>query len=152
MNAVFDCDLNGHVDVDTCKPAWQFSRLDKTPTSNFSEGFNFYESSFDNPASCAERTIVKRYGLKFEFNVSGQGGQFSIMRLGLALGSGLAFLSIASLVTDFVLQHFWHGKEKYKMIRSAQLDEDHLNDPLNDRRPSYDQMHFDVRDPKEPAA
>merc|ERR1719231_303866 len=87
MNAVFDCDLNGHVDVDTCKPAWQFSRLDKTPTSNFSEGFNFYESSCDNPASCAERTIVKRYGLKFEFNVSGQGG--AVLHHEAGAGAGL---------------------------------------------------------------
>ena len=93
----------------------------------FSDGFNFYESSCDLPGlACTERTIVKRYGLKFEINVSGQAGQFSVMRCGLALGSGLAFLSIASLVTDFLLQHCWRGKQRYLELRNENLDEDLL--------------------------
>ena len=47
----------------------------------------------------------KRYGLKIEIHVDGQGGRFSIVALSIALGSGIGLLSVASLVTDFLLQN-----------------------------------------------
>ena len=43
--------------------------------------------------------------MKIEIHVDGQGGRFSIVALSIALGSGIGLLSVASLVTDFLLQN-----------------------------------------------
>eukprot|EP00656_Telonema_subtile_P024609 TRINITY_DN26798_c0_g1_i3.p1 TRINITY_DN26798_c0_g1~~TRINITY_DN26798_c0_g1_i3.p1 ORF type:complete len:239 (-),score=43.28 TRINITY_DN26798_c0_g1_i3:66-782(-) len=97
MNAKYDCDLNsGSGD---CKPDWSFSRLDKTgPGRAFSTGFNYYERQFD-PRFPNERTVIKRWGLKLQIDVTGKAGKFSFINFLIAIGSGVAFLSVASLVT-----------------------------------------------------
>ena len=120
MKATFDCDFNT---VTRCDPTWEFSRLDKTyPTQSFSTGFNYYEKVH---VSDTERYVNKRYGIKLEINVSGQGGKFSIVALTIALGSGIGLLSVASLVTDFLLQHVCKSK---KYIERKFDDLSHLTD------------------------
>jgi len=111
MNAKFDCDFNHG--TEDCKPDWVFSRIDKTSQDQtFSTGFNFYDV-FNNPANPSKRTVNKRYGIKLEFGTSGRAGQFSIVATMIALGSGLALFSVASIVTDFILSHYWHGAGSY---------------------------------------
>ena len=127
----------------------------------FSTGFNFYEV-FNNPSDPNTRTVTKRYGIKLEFGVSGRAGQFSAVATMIALGSGLALLSIASIVTDFVLSHYWHGAEQYLAIRNAELDEHKMNAKMErarmaamaDGRPSmdYDQPLMDDRNKDMPSA
>eukprot|EP00939_MAST-03C_sp_MAST-3C-sp1_P002492 g2492.t1 len=118
MKATFNCDFNTQ---DRCDPSWEFSRLDKTyPTQSFSTGYNYYEKVY---ISDTERYVNKRYGLKLEINVSGRGGQFSIVALTIALGSGIGLLSVASLVTDFLLQHVCKSK---KYIERKFDDLEHL--------------------------
>lgn len=108
MKATFDCDFNTE---STCDPTWSYSRLDKTyegqPTSSI--GFNYYQAV---PTGDNTRTVNKRYGLKIEIHVDGKGGRFSIVALSIALGSGIGLLSVASLVTDFLLQNVCKS-EKY---------------------------------------
>lgn len=126
MNAKFDCDFNKGSSENDCKPDWEFSRLDKTSDDKkASTGFNYYEN-VPNSTDLSRRTIIKRYGLKFEFNVSGRAGRFSVVSMFIALGSGLALLGIASLVTDFILSNIWSKKDHYKKIRNAELDEEDL--------------------------
>ena len=105
MKAKYDCDFNTQ---DTCTPDWEFSRLDKTSTAKqFSEGFSYYQKVEINETV---RVIHKRYGLKLEMTVSGQGGRFDLVQLTIALGSGIGLLSVASLVTDFILQNICKSK------------------------------------------
>jgi len=120
MKATFDCDFN---EDDKCIPTWEMSRLDKTfEGQSFSTGFNYYEKI---QVSETERIINKRYGLKVEINVSGQGGKFSIVQCGIALGSGIGLLSVASLVTDFLLQNVCKS-QKYIERKFDDLADDHL--------------------------
>jgi len=114
MSASFDCDVNnGHED---CKPTWDFTRLDN-PNSK-STGYNYYEILEYAPNAGMHaangRTVNKRYGIKLELRVLGKAGKFSLVQCIIAVGSGLAFLSVASLVTDFILQNFWIGKEHFQ--------------------------------------
>ena len=103
MKATFDCDFNTQSETN-CDPTWAYSRLDKTyegqPLSSI--GFNYYQAVSTGDDT---RTLNKRYGLKIEIHVDGQGGRFSIVALSIALGSGIGLLSVASLVTDFLLQN-----------------------------------------------
>eukprot|EP00658_Telonema_sp_P-2_P075984 TRINITY_DN6587_c0_g1_i1.p1 TRINITY_DN6587_c0_g1~~TRINITY_DN6587_c0_g1_i1.p1 ORF type:complete len:308 (+),score=54.68 TRINITY_DN6587_c0_g1_i1:327-1250(+) len=123
MDAKFDCNLNVGSDED-CKPDWEFSRLDKTPA--FSTGFNHYQTQY-SPSQRNNRLVTKRFGLKIEFTVSGRAGKFSLVNLLIALGSGLALVSVASLVTDWILSNLWSKRDHYKRVRNASLDVAHLN-------------------------
>jgi len=109
MQAKFNCDFNSG--TDGCKPDWEFTRIDLQKGYDFSSGFNFYESRLTSEDSRATRTVTKKYGLKLEISVSGTGGKFSFVLLGVALGSGLGLLGVASLVTDFSLQHIFKSQE-----------------------------------------
>jgi len=119
MRADFDCNFNGG---DDCQPEWTYERLDKTrPDANFSTGFNFYTVQYEGPN---QRTVTKRYGIKIEVSVSGRGGKFSIVNCLIAVGAGISLLSIASLVTDFVLQHIeWKGRNAYNRTQVREMDE-----------------------------
>jgi len=139
MNAHFDCNFNTASGKKACLPEWSMSRLDKTtPDQAFSTGYNFYDVHVD-PTDEKSRTITKRYGIKFEFGVSGRAGTFSIVNTMIAVGSGVALLGVASAVTDYILSHHWHGKDQYNKIKNAELDED-LLDSVMARRGSYDPL------------
>lgn len=121
MKANFDCDLNTKRGRDECQPEWKISRLDAI--SSFSTGYNYYE--IDRSWS-HQRTVTKRYGIRLELNAEGkviascmsatpwgfhdvcvcaiQAGVFSIEYLLIAVGSGIAFFTVASLITDTFLQ------------------------------------------------
>ena len=47
------------------------------------------------------RTLFKAYGIKFILTLQGRAGKFSIVPLLLNIGSGLAILSIVSIVYSF---------------------------------------------------
>merc|ERR1712224_771138 len=111
MNADFNCNFDKSI-VD-CSPTWKMTRIDNFG-GDFSEGFNYYQTKYygsPSPDSSSLRTVLKRYGIKLQVVVSGQAGKFNIVQLSIALGSGLAYLSLATLLTDFVIQHFM-GKKK----------------------------------------
>ena len=132
MKATFDCDFNTQSD---CDPTWSYSRLDKTyegqPLSSI--GFNYYQAI---PTGDDTRTLNKRYGLKLEIHVDGQGGRFSIVALSIALGSGIGLLSVASLVTDFLLQNVCKS-EKYLERKFDDLAPDSSPRARSTRRGDY---------------
>eukprot|EP00938_MAST-03A_sp_MAST-3A-sp1_P001413 g1413.t1 len=145
MKATFDCDFNTQSETN-CDPTWTYSRLDKTyegqPLSSI--GFNYYQAVSTGDDT---RTLNKRYGLKIEIHVDGQGGRFSIVALSIALGSGIGLLSVASLVTDFLLQNVCKS-EKYMERKFDDLipDNDRVRSTRNgDYKAPRDEDDFAIR-------
>ncbi|CAF4097262.1 unnamed protein product, partial [Adineta steineri] len=60
------------------------------------------------------RTLTKVYGLRFVVSITGKGGQFNIVNLFLAIGSGIGFMVIAGIVCDAILMYVHRSRETYR--------------------------------------
>ncbi|CAF0998869.1 unnamed protein product [Adineta steineri] len=56
----------------------------------------------------------KVYGLRFVVSITGKGGQFNIVNLFLAIGSGIGFMVIAGIVCDAILMYVHRSRETYR--------------------------------------
>jgi len=93
------CDLD-HDDWRTnCKPYLTFRRLDDPDPRTFSHGYNYRSSRVFSDQGTDHRDLRKLTGIKVLFIVEGQGGRFDAMITGTTVGSGLALLSVATLVS-----------------------------------------------------
>ena len=72
-----------------------------------SYGFNFRTVSYD--AAKEHRLLEKLYGVRVFFIVQGSGRKFNFAALTVTFGAGLAYLGIAKVVTDLILDHFMGG-------------------------------------------
>merc|ERR1712176_359592 len=68
------------------------------------------------------RYLRKYYGLRFIFIVEGQGGKFDIFATTITFGAGLAYLSLAALIADIVLENFLSESESYAKAKMRDLD------------------------------
>jgi len=119
MQIVIDwtCDLD--YSEDECVPEYTFRRLD---TGNFSvaRGFNFRYadrySLYNNETGQMQlyRNLYKAYGVRFLITVQGKAGKFSIVPLLLNIGSGLALLSVSTIICDIVVLYFLKAKNFYR--------------------------------------
>lgn len=90
-------------------------------------GYNFRYPIYywiNDPANPYERIetrdLYKVFGIRILFLISGKGAKFSIIPLILNFASGLALLSVATVVTDIVaLQIF--PKSKRNVIYNAKI-------------------------------
>jgi hypothetical protein len=90
-----NCDLDKG--ENSCFPTFLFTRID---TSD-SPGYNFRSATKN--ADDSVRTLVKYYGVRMVFVVTGIAGRFDVVALFIAIGSGIGLFSVASLVCDFVM-------------------------------------------------
>eukprot|EP00750_Incisomonas_marina_P013994 INCI17582.2.p1 GENE.INCI17582.2~~INCI17582.2.p1 ORF type:complete len:429 (+),score=38.46 INCI17582.2:311-1597(+) len=115
------CDLD-YADPD-CKILFSFTRVDPTENpKSASFGYNF---RYTNPWSLADtgtRSLTKVYGTRIVFQVVGDGAQFDVLTLTVAIGSGIGILSLAKVACDFILQylcgtyHPKYTKSKYEIV------------------------------------
>lgn len=68
------------------------------------------------------------YGLRFVVTITGQGGQFNIVNLFVAIGSGISFLVIAGVVCDFILMYGHKYRNRYRQGKISILDMDDESD------------------------
>jgi len=111
----WDCDLDRN--VNDCSPSVAFHRID-SPLSSFSKGYNFrYTKTYGNYNGTDwtdYRDLYKVYGLRYVFLAGGRGGKFDFVALGTSLGSGLALLGVATLLTDLLVVYIVPQRENYK--------------------------------------
>jgi len=89
VNIDWTCDL----DQGDCSPKTTFQL---TPG-----GFNYRTVTYS--VGQEERELQKLYGIRFLAQITGQGGRFSFFRMIITIGSGAAFFTVATLITDFIL-------------------------------------------------
>ena len=99
-------------DESECEPDFAFYRLDSQDDS-ISSGFNFRTAIYDYDVDVT-RTLRKLHGLRLVFVINGSGGQFAFGVLTITLGAGIAYLGIASLITDMVLGHCLKESQGYQ--------------------------------------
>ncbi|OQV12081.1 P2X purinoceptor 4 [Hypsibius exemplaris] len=97
----WNCDLDFNIDY--CRPVYAFRRLDDKD-DQIARGWNFRYSrrSVDHNGK-DRRDLIKLWGIRFVFNVSGRAGRFSAVNFLLTIGSGIGLLGLASLVCEFLL-------------------------------------------------
>ncbi|KAL5017512.1 hypothetical protein ScPMuIL_007101 [Solemya velum] len=107
----WNCNLD--YDVEDCVPEYQFRRLDSSQYKS-AKGFNFRYAHFYMKEDKEYRTLYKAYGIKFIITVQGQAGKFSVVPLLLNIGSGLALLSVATIICDIVVLYVLKAKNIYR--------------------------------------
>jgi len=121
----YSCDLNSGSWQNNCQPEFKFMRID---TSNFSSGFN-YRRIVEDPTS-PTRKLYKLWGIRVIFHVHGMGGKFNVVPLFTAIGAGMALMSIATIITDFVLQHLMPNKNTFQKLKFQQVGKGGTVEPL----------------------
>jgi len=123
----WDCNFDKSENL--CEPKFSFLRIDD-PDNPFSAGFNYrYTHNYwinTNESELVEyRDLIKVNGLRFLVLVSGFGGKFDVVPMFVNLGSGLALLSVATVVSDIIALYllpkrkFYH-EAKYQDVNSGQ--------------------------------
>merc|ERR1712087_52524 len=94
---------------------WRFFRID-SQSGTISSGFNYRTVNYN--ADLTRRALRKLYGLRVVFTTSGTGGKFSFATLTVTFGAGLAYLGVAAIVTDMVLERFLPHSEMYDRLKN----------------------------------
>ncbi|XP_055957799.1 P2X purinoceptor 4 isoform X2 [Patella vulgata] len=107
----WNCNLD--LSVEDCVPEYQFRRLDSNDYT-LAKGFNFRYAEPYFEDGVKKRTLIKAYGIRFIVTVEGKAGKFNFVPLFLNIGSGLALLSIATIVCDIVVLYFLKARKFFK--------------------------------------
>jgi P2X purinoceptor 4 len=108
MKIDYLCDFDKN--EDQCIPTITFTRIDVG--SVLSKGFNFRWVNYYWVNGVQTRDLMKFYGIRVLILISGTGSKFDIIPMILNIASGLALLSIATVVVDFIALYV-HPQRKY---------------------------------------
>ncbi|KAK3083670.1 hypothetical protein FSP39_001104 [Pinctada imbricata] len=104
---------NFDLSEDECLPVYEFRRLDSSQFK-ISKGYNFRYARYYKEGDREYRTLYKAYGIKFILSVTGQAGKFNLVPLLTNVGSGLALLSIATILCDIAVLYLLKYRHFYK--------------------------------------
>ena len=126
----FDCDLDGLrealVPVDRCLPKIPFPVYRIDPQTALSNGYNVRRVQYleaqgraagDPAPPTLTRQMDKLYGVRLRFQLAGTGRRFDMASLVVHIGSGLAFLGLASVIADFLLLNVFPRKSDYAELK-----------------------------------
>jgi len=129
VNVQIDWSCNLDLGADKCRPAHSFSRIDTVGMA--SSGFNYRRAIYfnqnltlDTPPTqiFPQRVYTKLYGIRFIFHITGTGRKFDFATTVITIGSGLAFLGIATIATDFFLQYLHPKKSLFDHAKREPVD------------------------------
>jgi len=110
-----------------CTPTYEFSLL-QSGDDKQSPGINYRFAQKYRVDGTDYRTLSKVYGLRFIVSITGKGGQFNIVNLFIAIGSGIGFMVIAGIVCDAILMYFHKSRSRYREGKFSVCEVD-VNDP-----------------------
>ena len=119
MASKWECNFDRS--IDNCNPDYSFQRIDGEVNS-ISNGFNFRSTTYS--ADMESRLLRKLVGFRTVFIVEGRGGRFNIVALSVTFGAGLAYLAVASLITDVFLERFMKHSDFYEGQKNRVLDDE----------------------------
>jgi len=104
-NQQVPCSLNAW-NTRNCEPTISFQRVDPTGEGVVSTGENFRRTrEYYDSGGVLTRDLIKLYGIRLLIKPQGVGAKFNFSTLIVTIGSGLALLSIATLVSDYTLAY-----------------------------------------------
>ena len=128
VDVEFDCNLDRGIDA--CAQKTPYTLKQVMHPNTLSEGFNIrwisgqnvgepsaqagvvYSNETANGPGKDVRLLVKGYGPRIRFEVTGVGRKFDWLTLSTTVGAGVAFLGIASLVVNAVMMYCSGPKSK----------------------------------------
>eukprot|EP01083_Nonionella_stella_P018116 50643_1 len=139
MQAKWDCDLDQS--EANCDMKWLYFRLDNQ-TGSISAGFNYRSVSYDSMME--HRLLRKLYGIRVVFTVTGQARRFSFGQLCITFGAGVAYMGVATVLTDIVLQNFLPNSRRLAAMKNREHD-DMIHDAPGPAGGDYTEMsHSDT--------
>uniref|UniRef100_A0A1I8FRN5 ATP receptor n=1 Tax=Macrostomum lignano TaxID=282301 RepID=A0A1I8FRN5_9PLAT len=106
-------ECNFDYDEEHCKPEYKFRNLED---GKVGQGWNFRHAyHYVWRTGIHKRTLVKAFGI----HVTGRGGKFDILNFTMNLGSGLALLTLATVLCDIIVLNIMRKRKKY---RQAKID------------------------------
>jgi len=119
-------------------PTFTFTIIDQA--SSVSVGYNFrYTNQYWLPDENSTellsgrrfyRDLVKLYGSRFVVLISGTGSKFDIIPMMVNFASGLALLSVATVVSDVIALYILPRRKFYQGVKYQEVD-----DPINEGKP-----------------
>ncbi|CAF3453675.1 unnamed protein product [Rotaria sp. Silwood1] len=109
-----------------CTPTYEFSVL-QSGDDKQSPGINYRYANRYRINGTNYRTLSKVYGLRFVIAITGKGGQFNIVNLFIAIGSGIGFMVIAGIVCDAILMYIHKSRDKYRRGKFSVCEVDGTN-------------------------
>lgn len=115
----WDCDFD--YNPKSCKPLYQFDRLDNK-NRNTSKGYNYrYTHNYFDHDNIERRQLIKAFGILFIVNVEAKAGKFNVVPTFLNLGSGLALLSISTMLCDLVILYIHKNRKLFNSHKYEQV-------------------------------
>ncbi|CAF1149122.1 unnamed protein product [Rotaria magnacalcarata] len=144
-----DWTCNFDFDRNSCFPKLSFSVL-QSGDDKQSPGINYRAAQKYRVGGVDRRTLSKIYGLRFVISITGAGGQFNIVNLFVAIGSGIGFLVIADIVCDAIFMYVHKSRERYRggkfsvcEVSTTRADQD--SDSLNHIIPVQTQKQISIQ-------
>eukprot|EP01084_Bolivina_argentea_P181873 314071_1 len=108
ISSVWNCNLDNN--INECNPRYTMTRIDDEPDT-ISTGYNFRTVEYDTNEQF--RFLKKLYGIRVIFICEGRAGRFDWAALTVTFGAGLAYLGIASVIADVVMENFLRESKHY---------------------------------------
>ncbi|ODM99155.1 P2X purinoceptor 4, partial [Orchesella cincta] len=131
IKILWECDFDFGRSVDTCKPKYDFIRVDDRE-AGVSTGWNFRSANY---YSETERTLKKQFALKILINLEGEGRKFNFFQLVVTLGATIGLFSVAPLVCDFLVDIFHMLDKKIKCGKAFYDFENEISPRFEDQSP-----------------
>ncbi|XP_053376258.1 P2X purinoceptor 4-like isoform X1 [Mercenaria mercenaria] len=129
IQIIINWDCNIDYNVEDCIPEYSFRRLD-SDEDILSKGYNFrYAHYYKDQTGVETRTLYKAYGIKFIVTLQGKAGKFSVVPLIINIGSGLAILSVATILCDIMVLYILKAKYLYRDKKYLQVEGDDAYKP-----------------------
>jgi len=114
IQIIIDWGCNLDHSQDQCVPEYSFRRLD-SDQDVLSKGYNFrYSHYFKDQNGIETRTLYKAYGIKFIVTLQGKAGKFGFVPFILNVASGLALLTVATIISDIVVLYVLKARTVYR--------------------------------------
>jgi P2X purinoceptor 4 len=133
IEIAWNCNLDRK--LERCDPKYSFHRLDD-PDVGISKGFNFRFARYHLEEGVQTRTLYKAYGILFKVVTTGRGGKFDFTTLVLKLGSMIALLGLAVVISDVVVLYIlkkrnYYKENKYQQVVDMDSDKEYeiINNP-----------------------
>ena len=110
-------DCNFDLDESACKPTYSFARLDNFHSSDISAGYNFRYPILYTENGVQKRQLVKAFGILFVLHTHAKARAFDTTTFMLNVGSGMALLGIAAIVSDIILLNIHKSRHFFKKFK-----------------------------------
>lgn len=121
----WDCNLD--FAIENCYPTYIFNWLN---VGEEVQGYNYLYAHWYTDNDVRRRQLIRAYGILFITNADAEAGKFDLLSTTLNIGSGLALLSIARVICNFVIFYLCNRRGMFSAAAYETVGE---NDPVSRR-------------------